>query len=560
MRALAPGTLAVGLAGCVLLCLVQLWPIALSPARQSLNRNDDARELAYFVTWIARELPRAPGSVLDTTVFYPARKTLATSEPLLLPGLIVAPVYALWRDAVLTHNAAWLAGFLLSSLAMYCLLVYLTRDRLAGFVAATLFIFNSHIVTRYPQLPAVHMEWLPAALLAFEAFLHERSAQRALGLGTCVLLAGVTGGYVAVYTLVSLAVVFLARVSDWWGHRRAVLGWLGVAAAVTMAAAILLLRPWLDPGLQRPQGGAATWASYISSAAWIHQGWSGPLFARHAGSALFPGVAASVLAAVGVVTGWRAGGTSRRRALAYLFVGAAGVLLSFGQATPALALVNALLPPAGAIRVLSRYGYLLLTAVAILAGLGVAAIRRRLAGRRWAGAAAVALLVAVNLEAYAPPVTTPYHGVPEIYRHVRRESGRAVLLELPYYHRPGTRHRSAQYMLNATAHWQYLVNGYGSYYPGEHQRFGAALARFPNRRALRTLRRLKVTHLMVNGARYDPASLQRLLAFLDAHPSFRLLARDGGGRRLYRVVDRAALGSPRRGRMRPADTDTRRTR
>lgn len=288
----------------VALSSVHLWPIALFPATRSFNRNDDAFEIAWIVTWIARELPRNPLGVLDGNIFYPAKHALVMGEPLLVPGIMGIPVYAASGNPVITHNLLWLAGFALSAFAMYLLVLHLTRDGAAAFVAGTLFIFNSHIVTRYAQLMAVHVEWLPLALLALERYLAGRRLQAAAWIGICVALAALTSGHLVVYTLVTLAVVFVARSPEWLRRRPLeVSGGIGIAAAVAALLAVPLLYPWFDTGFQRESfAPGAPLSAYLVNLSWLHRPWSEGLYDRAPGAAFFPGITALGLALYAMFT------------------------------------------------------------------------------------------------------------------------------------------------------------------------------------------------------------------------------------------------------------------
>lgn len=540
-RTFTPRRLVGGLIACALLTVVHVWPIALSPGGQSFDYHDDALQITWTVTWIASQVTHRPLDLLNGNIFYPDERSLVSCEPLIVPGLMGVPVYAASADPVLTHNLVWLAGFVLSAFAMYCLVLYLGNDSIAALVAGSLFIFNSHIASRYAHLMAVHMEWLPLSLLALERYVDHRQLRQTAWLGLFVALAALSSGHLAVYTLVALGIVFMARGADWLTARPvSMIGGLALAALLASALAVPVLYPWLDGGLSRNVvGQGATLEAYLAGVSLLHRGWSGEYYVRGGGVGFFPGVGAIVMALYALLTLSSSTPRHARRIIAYCLLGIAGIALSLGAQTPVLGALQTILPPARAIRDASRLGYLFLTAVALLAGLGLATFRRRHRTRTWATGVAVALLVAVNVEAFVPPRTVPRAEISPIYDAVREHRGDTVLLELPYYRRPGTWQRNARYMFNSTAHWKPLVNGYGSYLPDWHKRFGHRLERFPEPSSVRMIRRLKVTHLMVNTTRYGTDALATVLQFLSANRRFTLVATDAQGRQLYRVADRA---------------------
>ena len=77
---------------CVLLAVLHTWPLATAPGTLSRNDNNDAQLNEWIMAWVAHQLPRAPTHLFDANIFFPARHTLAFSEPLIVPALLGAPV------------------------------------------------------------------------------------------------------------------------------------------------------------------------------------------------------------------------------------------------------------------------------------------------------------------------------------------------------------------------------------------------------------------------------------------------------------------------------------
>ena len=73
------------------LTVAQTWPLASDPAHL-VRDNADVELNAWIVSWIAHQLPRDPAHLFDANIFYPDRRVLAFSEPLLPPGVLaIAP-------------------------------------------------------------------------------------------------------------------------------------------------------------------------------------------------------------------------------------------------------------------------------------------------------------------------------------------------------------------------------------------------------------------------------------------------------------------------------------
>src|SRR5689334_8981473 len=74
------------------LAVAHTWPLALHPAILSSNYNADAQLNEWIVAWVEHALVHAPFELFQANIFYPARDTLAFSEPLLVPAVLGAPL------------------------------------------------------------------------------------------------------------------------------------------------------------------------------------------------------------------------------------------------------------------------------------------------------------------------------------------------------------------------------------------------------------------------------------------------------------------------------------
>ncbi len=515
--------------------VVHTWPLATAPDTLTRHDNADAQLNAWIVGWIAHALPRQPLRLFDANIFHPEPRALAFSEPLLVPGLMGAPLLWLGASPVLTHNVLLLAGFTLTGLFGFLAARRLTGDAAAGLLAGSLLAFNGHALTRLPHVQAQHAEWLPVALAALDSVLTGTGAAAAIVLGLCVALLALTSGYWVALAVVALGLAILARADDWWGQARATAGRLALAAVVAAAVAVPPLLPYWrahrEQGLVRTLDVTASFtnpASYLVTpgrlhfAAWSHRFLDG-------GGAYFPGLTALALAAAGAMGGrrWR---TPRVRMLLAIALG--GFLLSLGPRTPLYAGLYHLFPPMKGLRDPSRFGYLVLLAVALLAAEGLAAWRRRLPARARAAVAAAAVAL-VHLEALAAPLSyVPFTGFPAPYARLAEIPAPVVLAEFPF-HPAAEAHQGARYVLASTVHWHRLVNGYSGFVPAAYARRSEALSHFPDEGALAELHRLGVTHVLVHGSRYRPQRTQRIHALLSGRPDFALLESWPGGERLY---------------------------
>lgn len=389
----------------LLLTAIHTWPLATGLDELSRENNDE-RLNTWALAWIAHQLPRDPLHLFDGNIFHPNGSTLAYSEPLLIPGVVSAPLRWAGASPVLTHNVMVVIGLVLTALAAFVLVTRWTRDTWTGLVTGSLLAFNTQLLTRLSHLQILHLFWLPLAVLALDKWIVERRPRHAVAVGACVLGAVLTSGYLGMFVTTALFAAFLVRREGWWGHRPIrTLVPMAAAAAVTLAVAVAILWPYQqlrrEQGFVRPLDGGPTSVSaasrnYLSTAARVHHATWSATYYDTAAESLFPGVVALGLAGIALCTRERVAPRGVRRMLAS--VGVAGFVMSLGQATPVYGWAYRLLPPLQGMRAVERFGILVVFAVAALAGLGLARLRRQLP--RWRNPVAVAVLAFVTLESF----------------------------------------------------------------------------------------------------------------------------------------------------------------
>src|SRR3954468_14231197 len=304
------------------LSVVQLWPLALSPAKV-IRWNADTLLNAWAMAWVVHQAPRHPLQLFDANIFYPEPRTLAFSEHLVPQAVLAAPVLAAGGSAVLAYNLVLMAGFALSGWAMAWAITRWTGRWTAGLVAGAAHAFNAHTMTRLAHVQAVHVYYLPIALVALDELCVRRRWKHACAAAIASVLQALTSGYWLVFTVAAVAAASLVRAPELLaptpgggGHTRPI-----VRLAVAGALAGLLMVPFLYPyyrarteqglirSLEEVTRFSATWLDYLSSTGRLHS--ATPLrtayLALPAHDVLFPGVTVSLLALVAFATGsaWR---------------------------------------------------------------------------------------------------------------------------------------------------------------------------------------------------------------------------------------------------------------
>jgi hypothetical protein len=524
--------------------VVHTWPLATDVAHLSRNDNSDTILNEWIVSWIAHQLPRDPLHLFDANIFHPERYTLAYTDPLIVVGLIGAPLRWLGASPVLTYNVLLLLGFFLTGLATYAVVVGWTGDRWAGVLAGTLLSFNAHVMTRLPHLQMIHAEGVPLALWALDRVITRSRRRDAFWLALFVIAITLTSGYTAIITLFGLLAALVIRAPEWAASRAlSVLGRLGLAAVATVIVVVPVMWPYrevhaaqgLRRSLENVAGLSATpWSYLTTTARWHFDLWSHRIFEVVSYEVLFPGATAVALSVVAVAL--TRGGLQGARVRMCLAIAVVGFVMSLGPQTPVYGWAYRAFPPMEGLRAAARFGYLVLLAVALLAGLGLAAMRTRWGGRPWMPVAAAALIVVANLEALHVPIRyREYHGIPEIYQTIAHDPGEGAVVEVPFYD-PRNAHLNAPYMLASTEHWKPLVNGYSGFRPPSYFRMAETMEAFPAPHTLDALRRIGVKYVMLHPRDFRrPERAREIIASLERLADVELVATDQRNRRLYRL-------------------------
>jgi hypothetical protein len=517
----------------VLLAIAHTWPLAHRPAVYSRVDNGDYSLNVWVVDWVARTLPADPAHLFDANIFYPARLTLAYSEPLILQGALAIPGVWLGVAPVAMFNLVLIAGFALSGWAFALLVHRDTGSWMAGLVAGSAVAFNAHHLVRIAHIQALHLELVPFVFLALDRLLVTARTRYAALLGAALALQATASIYLLVFTGWAVICAWVVRLPEWRRRLRETALWTLVAGATCALLLLPVLWPYAElagtQGMVRTIGEtqrcAATWTDYLYTGSRVHyDAWSYRF--KDSSDANFPGLTVTGLALLGLL-----GGSGRApRARMWLGVVLGSVLLSALPRFPGFVWLHEHLPALGAIRCYSRAGQMALIGMAVLAGYGAARLLGVLGTARAATLTGIALVAVINLEALRAPLWyRNFSGVPAIYDRLRDEP-RAVVVELPFYDRRAF-FGNAGYMINATRHRHPIVNGYSGFAPPDFEATAQAMRTFPDDVALELMHKLGVTHVVV----HRTSGMEQRRAAIDASPALRLVAEEDGIA-IYRFV------------------------
>jgi hypothetical protein len=504
------------------------WPLYRHPATSVLDTPSLYGESAVLIqrdinltiwtlAWDTHALSTDPLHLFDANSYYPAPYSLACAEHKLGNVPLFAPVYLATGNPVAAHEAALLASFVLAGLAMAAFVLYWTGDRAAALAAGVFYAFAPFRLWQLGSLDYISIEYLPLVLLGTDATLDRRGGRAAAPLLAVALALSSLCSYYVAYATFVLAGTYLVVGTAVRGRnavRRATVAVGAIAAAATVVGALTVPYLVLQRSAVLPDYGEKGLGN-IGFLGMLKFGVGGllsyyvlprrdgiPEFLTYTGLAL-------AVAALGL----------RRRAPRGALVASAvtGVVLGLGpyatvgwgrgQMPLPYALLMAVVPGFGSMRVPHRFGALATVGVTALAGLALAELRARAPGRVAAAlpwlAAGLFLFEAApgGLRALSMPLG---ERVPAVYRWLAAHGDGGAVLELPT-HRTDL-YRESTYMYFSTFHWLPIVNGYSAYPPRTYLDVMEAANELPAPEALaRVLARVRPRWIVLHRAAVVPA-------------------------------------------------------
>ena len=196
-----------------MLAILHTWPLATAPGRLSRNDNNDAQLNEWIMAWVAHQLPRAPSDLFDANIFFPARHTLAFSEPLIVPALLGAPVAWAGGSPVLVTNLMVIAGFALTAFAGFALVLSVDRRcHRPGCSTGATFAFNTHTLTRLAACAGacISTDYRSPCSRPIACITTPRTRD-ALWLALWMAVLAYTSGYLVVFAAIMVATALLVR-------------------------------------------------------------------------------------------------------------------------------------------------------------------------------------------------------------------------------------------------------------------------------------------------------------------------------------------------------------
>lgn len=498
----------------------RFFPLA-HPTTHCLTVGDPAL-MCWSLQWVSHALVHDPLHLFRGNIFYPYSHAVVLTDAMTSLAVLNIPVRLFTDNPWVGYNLLIVLAFYLSALSGAWLAEEVSGSRLVGFWGGIFWGFLFFRIHHFGHLQMLSFQGIPAAVVCLLRWWRQPRARSALLFSVVFVAQALVSWYLAAILGVTVAVVAVAhatRVSI--SHVRTGLLAALVCAAVILPVAWPYTTAFGDSSVADRKALVATFGDAVRPADYltppdvtlIGHGIPGNRHWLWQENTLYIGYAALALALVGLFRA-RGAGAERRWVVAGVLLVVAGYVLALGFVSPRLHFrlplhfLATALPFVAGLRATQRFSLVLYVGVLILSSLGLGALVARMRSRR-AGALLVGVLSAVFLVEVFPlylpfgtaapwAFTEPDRAIAKVQHGAGRQ---LVVLHLPiYYGAEAYPVSEAGYLVNSTAHWAWLVNGFSGGEPaGFHERM-RVLARLPDESSVAELRRLGVDVLAVHAA------------------------------------------------------------
>jgi len=500
------GTLA---AAYLVLSIAALWPLP-TQLDSALSQGTDRAVTvplfqAWSMWWTSERLAVGFAGLWDAPIFYPTPRTFLFSDPMLLEGIIAAPVFWAGGSPALAYNLVLLLALVTNGLFGYGLLRSVSLLRPVAAAGGAMLVMLPYVHHEVGVLMLVSLAGLLGTLWSWIVFVNGPSWRRG-----CTL--GASGA--ATYLLCGQYGIFLALVlapAALWMLRRELFRWRALLALLAgVAVCALLVGPLIAAQSDAlgardfRRGASSAWNGASHPSAWLATTW--PALVPFPGvettdrawkQAHFPGALKLMLALIGASWGLSRARTRRWTALLL----SAALLASLFSALPRLEVgelslfhfVRDRVPGIEQMRSFWRFIVVAQIAVVLLAALGIQALieianaRLPERSRRAFVTAVLVLGVLAALEIW--PRGQTLRPAPDLaewrpWTSWLRDNVPAdeAVVYLPLPSGGDVRHweTTTGWMYLMSAHGRPMANGYSGFFPESYRQLARAVRGCPN--------------------------------------------------------------------------------
>jgi hypothetical protein len=525
--------------------LIMTWPLASDMSHSVVGSRGDNIYYIWLIGWFQKAIFQLHVNPLVVTLLnYPAGWPLAYTE-ITFANIVIALPFSLVWGPVLAYNMVLLISFVLSGWFMFLWVDEITKNRLAGLVAGTVFAFAPYRMAHLNgHLPLMGTQWLVLFFFGLYMLLYRKDWEwryiliTGLGFG----LASLSSMY---YLYMTIIITIVALAAFLIVERRSALNvvlWKKLLATCLTTAPLLVaaIYPYLSIASQgnanhRPFEGVDLWSASIANfllPAPTHFLW-GQLFMSGAYTPvwvefyLYLGAVSLLLVVIALWPEKENRGETFRKRIWMIAIILSSIVLAMGTTLhwnndpvvvnpiPSIfrhiplfvfkqgiiPLPNYLLfkylPFYDGMRVWSRYGIFAILFIAVLAGIGFDRIAKRISRRTWKYALSLAAIFLVCIDFRVQVDLTRVEARP-VDVWLQSAEGAGSVVEFPI-----DESITVDYVYGSLIHQKPLLGMfYGAYLPQDYESLLPTLNTFPSEDSVRVLRERGVGYVLVDQSQY----------------------------------------------------------
>ena len=468
--------------GLSLLFASRFFPLT-HPTSFAITEGDPAL-MCWTLQWVSRALVHHPTQLFAGNTFFPYQHAVVLSDSMLSLAMLNAPVRFFTANPWVGHNLLIVLAYFLSCVWGAWLARELTGSDVAAVWAGVFWGFLFFRVHHIGHLQILSFQAMPAVAAASLRFWKQPTTRSALLVAVLFVAQALVSWYLAFIEAVIVMVVALCQPWREVFTRRTAL-YYALIAAIVLAVLIPVSLPYRSAFADSTLGERYSLVNNFGDAVHLADYLTPPLPTLAGGliannrywiwgeNTLYIGYVALLLSFAALFY-------RNRVVLTGIVLVVVGYVLSLGFVSPSLHVSLPLhylaraVPSIAGLRATQRFALVIYMGVLMLSTSGFVALTRRWTRRNqmWA-CAVVCTLFLLEVFPFTLPVhaDTPYEVSPPdraIAELQRARSTPFVVLHLPInYFREPYPVSEATYMVDSTAHWANIVNGFSGGVPRE---------------------------------------------------------------------------------------------
>lgn len=544
----------------LVLAIVLTRPVIVKGHNSTVGDPYDPTFHAWTIAWDVHALFTNPLNLFNANIFYPNRYTLAYSEHEFTNGILSIPFILTTDNPLQSANYVLILNFLISALGAYLLVLYLTKNRVAGVVGGIAYAFAPYMFSHITQLSICSCGWIPFTILFLHRYTQEKKTRDAFLFALFFLLQFLSNTYIGLFLFIGIVVFLVVRLIR--DRKTFTLRWVLILVAAAVCALLVLLPfalPYLkvnkeNPKMERKIGEVDAHSADVQdflvapSFNWLWGNLSSGLRAKtfdRGGPnhrALFPGLA---IFALGVAGAWylfkKGRGEERFYFWYYVVLLGTSALFCLGTSLYLFGrrlsipmpydLLYHLVPGFKALRVPTVFAMLTTLAFAVLSGFAVKWILSAASSKRGTRGAVIASVVimilllvdvmTISLPMWRVPVKSEF---PEVYSWLKEQKGDAPTVELPLPVGTGEwLDWESQRTYFSTLHWKKIFNGFSSFVPNSYTKAQKLCEDFPSAECMKFFKKERLEFVIVHSKVISVRQLKDIEEWDEDHDDFDLV-------------------------------------